>query len=124
MLLIMKIINNKALEKAAKGILRDHIIWERVASAMRMACNVVHPKDDEEDFQPDVHYIGYVNAFDILGIRGENDLTGILGEMVYHKLNNNKTSAIILAEEMYNDWLVAIKDYYVNKSNNVELTNA
>ena len=113
----MKLLNNKALEEATKGILKDHIIWERVARAIRIANNAVHPNDDEEEFEPDCQYIGYGNAFDVLGIRKEHDLTGILGEMVYHKLIEcANVSAKILAEEMYNDWLIAIKDYFINKN--------
>lgn len=104
--------SNKLQEKAIIGIFFDYILWSRISESMRSINNVLHPNELENDFEPDCLYRGYENAFHILGITDENELCSELGGVFFGIISDNKEEAKSLAERIYIEWLVCIKNYY------------
>ena len=95
----MELLNNKALEDATIGILKDHIIWKRVSEGMENAINALYPDEHKYEFEPDYGYEGYGNAFLLMGISNEHHLTGLLSVLTIDKLKDNRKKANVLIEK-------------------------
>lgn len=113
----MVAINNKTIENAVVGIICDHIIMERVASAIMTANSAFYPKQDDEGFSPYDNYGGFYNAFLVLGISEEEVLRPRLSDKLNEISYNSEESAKILAVKIYKEWLVEIKNYFVEVKN-------
>ena len=112
----MENINNKPQERAIIGIIQDSIIWQRVSNGMFEILNAFHPEKCENEFQIDYKYRGFENALILMGLDNE-ELNESLGEIFneYLNLKNPKhdIAANELAETIYIEWLVCIKNYCV-----------
>ncbi len=111
----MEAVNNKNIEKAITGILFDQILWYRVTKGLEAISNCVHPSQPEEMFEPDSKYTGSMNAYLILGVSSNRDIVDMLNYRLYDMMMDSEQSAIILAKEIYQEWLLDIKNYYINR---------
>lgn len=101
----------KDQEKAVTNIISDHIIMERLSESMFTVNNVVRPNELDNGFNPIYNYHGYSIAFQIMGISENEELCIELSELFDEKVHSNE-NALILAKDIYKDWLVGIKNYF------------
>ena len=109
----METINNKPQEKAIICILQDAIIWKRVSDSMYTLLNAFNPiaiNGDQENFDLEERYLGYENNFKIMGISDNYDLCQELSELFW-SMQDTTSKANELAEKIYIEWLVCIKNY-------------
>lgn len=76
-----------------------------------MVLNVFDPKSQPIGFDAGFDYGGYENAIKLMGI-DEDDLHLELGE-VFDNLSTKKTPANLLAETIYFEWLITIKNHII-----------
>lgn len=106
----MKTIKNKPQERAIIGILQDAIVWRRVSDKMFDIVNAFNPQKHENEFSTDCQHIGYVSAFHVMGIYDNDDLCSDLAE-IFFDFREDESPANELAETIYIEWLVCIKNY-------------
>ena len=107
----MKNLFNKPQEKAVVSILQDAIIFKRVADRMYDIVNAFNPVKHEHAFETENQHIGIKSAFYVIGIFENDDLCEQLSDIFFDTLELKETQADTLAETIYIDWLVCIKNY-------------
>lgn len=116
----MKKVSQQRTEKAIIDILKDYILWYRMDKGMRLILNAFHPAEYNHEFETDYKYSGYIIAYDLMGVSDEPtnnevdlgaDLHKILSDII-----DSDEPANVLAERIYIDWLVEIRQFYTNKN--------
>ena len=109
----METINNNPQERAIICILQDAIIWKRVSNSVYNLLNAFHPgktNGDPENFELEGQYHGYENAIKIMGLSDNDELCNELSELFWN-MQDEKSKANDLAEKIYIEWLVCIRNY-------------
>lgn len=110
----MKEVTKSKTEEAIIGILTDYIIWRRVECGVHKMLTAFDPQSNECEFEPDALYKGQKNAFILMGIYDDDSLCSKLSRITWDIFNKNE-KADEVAKSVYVDWLVAIREYYVEK---------
>jgi hypothetical protein len=103
---------NEQHEQAIISIIQDSIIWNRVAKNMFNIVNAFSPKKQSglNEFETEYHVEGCINAYRVMGVYNNDDLCEELGDLYWDMLKSEKP-ANELAQSIYIDWLVCIKNY-------------
>lgn len=106
----------KINEKAAIQVLKDHIIWTRMSELIYKIQNIYNPsKNLPTEFEAEDHYEGYGTALLLLNITANSDLCCEIGDITYELILNSEENAKDLAEKIYVEWLVTIKNFYTSR---------
>lgn len=103
----------KTVERTIIDIIADHIIWHRVVTAIETASAAFNQKKGEPTFWAEEHYTGYIAAINLLEIK-DDELACHLGACVSDLIKQDG-DADKLAERIYIEMLVEIKNFHVEK---------
>lgn len=102
----------KHQETAIVSIIQDAIVWHRVTSRMY---DLVRAFGNETDFDTDRYYAGFSNAFLVMGIHENMDLCSNLSEIFFKEVEQD-ANAKDLAQSLYVEWLVCIKNFCLTQN--------
>lgn len=97
-----------AKDKMILYILTDFVMWQRVSDAMHKIVNCFS-SNDENEFEADNEYKGFVTALDFIGIT-DGDLRDRLSAIAFDRSEGN-LPAEETAMNIYASWLKVIKEY-------------
>ena len=112
----MKAIKNNQQEEAIIGVIQDAIVWARISVKMVGIINAFNPSSEECEFGADTTFIGYENAFRIMRILDDEFLCNELSQ-VFRSFSDDQSPANKLAETIYIEWLLCIKNYCLTSKN-------
>lgn len=93
-------------------VIKDAILWRRVSDGMHAIVNAFNPDIENESFNVEDNYGGFENALRLMGIYDNYDLREELSE-IFWTMQTEKIVATELAEKIYLEWLVCIRNYCV-----------
>lgn len=74
--------------------------------------NAVRRKDDEQDFIPELEFIGYKTALMVMGIFSDDRLCAELSDILYTAMDRNpREDYSVLAKKVYASWMSYLKQY-------------
>ena len=116
----MCLIKHKIKEQAVVNILKDHIIWIRVSELVYNIQNIYNPsKKQPFDWDAENNYEGYGTALLLMDISSDEDLCSKIGDITHDAILNSNENAKDLSEQIYVEWLVAIKNHYTKRKEEV-----
>jgi hypothetical protein len=103
-------------EQAIIDIIQDSIVFNRIARGAYDIINAFSPKDAQYDFNVEDDYKGYYSALKLVADFNDDKLCGQLSEIFWNTTEYSKSTkngnAQELAQTIYIEWLVCIKNYY------------
>lgn len=100
-------------KEAITSIISDYILWQRVSNAMHKIVNAFEA-DEAHEWEPESQYGGYCNAYFIMRIHNDDELTMELYDPVANAvLADGKPKA--LAIMVFDRWEAIIKRHFKHK---------
>lgn len=110
----------KLHEKTILRIISDAIIVERTAAGIQYILRAFDNTKGQR-YEPEEHYYGLENAFELLGINQEESLTENIYMVFAQYLSDNEGEAFELAKGFYVEILSMVSSYYTNKDKTPDL---
>ncbi|MFC4219406.1 hypothetical protein [Flagellimonas marina] len=98
------------------GIIRDALIVDRMHQHLYNICNVMNPIGMDRRFEPMDEFKGIKNAFILLGIEDNQNLTEELHDIFDGYCFDEKHKVAELPEKIYSEWLSAIVAHNLKKA--------
>ncbi len=93
-------------EKEIITIIKDAVIFTRIAVKMEDLLSVIDPNDANNSFEPEKDYSGFTVAMNLMGYKskGYSELEDIFHTIAF-KETETKTDVYLAAENIYYQWV-------------------